>query len=239
MKYRPDYPIELINVLKEKCGLSAAKVIADIGSGTGKLTSLLISHCFTIYAVEPNYEMSHAAEQTLGHDHRFVSINASAEETTLNSHSIDIITVAQSFHWFDRLRTKTEFRRILKKNGWVVLIWNERDINDSQFQIDYDAMLKSFIPEYSLVDHKNIDPSVISEFFHPNTWELITLKNFQEFDYVGLKGRLLSSSYTPNVGHPAHRPLIDELEKLFARHAINGNVRFDYNTKIYIGHLLT
>lgn len=85
----------------------------------------------TVYGVEPNTDMRRKAEKELCGFKKFFSIAASAENTGLKSDSVDIITSAQAFHWFDTLKFKQECRRILKSRGLVVLTWNTRDENDS------------------------------------------------------------------------------------------------------------
>jgi ubiquinone/menaquinone biosynthesis C-methylase UbiE len=127
-KYRPGYPEAVLQVLEERCGLSPSSVVADIGSGTGILTGMLLSKAHTVYAVEPNAPMRSAAEEDYRDHPAFRSVAGSAEATTLPSRSVDLITAAQAFHWFDPEKAKAEFRRILRKEGNIALIWNERMI---------------------------------------------------------------------------------------------------------------
>ncbi len=108
VKYRPSYPINLINHLKKKGIVTTGQKIADIGSGTGIFSKLLLNTENNVYAVEPNKEMRIAAEKSLQNKLNFISINGSAEDTTLKENSIDIITAAQSFHWFDLQKAKKE-----------------------------------------------------------------------------------------------------------------------------------
>ena len=115
LKYRPSYPQEFIDYLVSEVGLSRSSVAADIGAGTGILTRLLADKVKTIYAVEPNLKMRTACENYCDMVENFVAIDGSAEDTTLANNSVDFISVAQAFHWFDRTKTKLEFQRILKK----------------------------------------------------------------------------------------------------------------------------
>ena len=123
-KYRPGYPPEIIPYLVENAWLTPQSVIADIGAGTGLLTQLFLEHGNQVYAVEPNQAMRAAADELLvGYAH-YHSVDASAENTSLPDYSVDMITAAQAFHWFDHEKTKLEFQRVLKPGGMVVLIWN-------------------------------------------------------------------------------------------------------------------
>ncbi len=235
IKYRPTYPTEIVKLLKEKCGLTEKIVIADIGSGTGIFTKMLLDNGNQVFAVEPNKEMRQAAELQLKDYPDFVSIDAPAEKTGLNSNSVDIITSAQAFHWFDREKVKIEFSRILRPDSWVILIWNERQTNSSAFLKAYEALLLKYAKEYSKVNHVNIDSKVIASFFSPRSFEVAAFQNNQEFDYEGLEGRLLSCSYVPNSDQPEHAPMISELKKIFQKYAKNEKVIFEYQTIVYYG----
>src|SRR5215469_5965610 len=117
-KYRPSYPKEeMLVLLSGECGLTSASVIADVGSGTGIMTRIFLENGNQVFAVEPNPEMRHAAEQVLAAYPRFVSVPATAEATTLPAETADFVVAAQAFHWFDRERVRREFVRILKPGG--------------------------------------------------------------------------------------------------------------------------
>lgn len=235
IKYRPSYPTGLIDLLKHACGLSKSSAVADIGSGTGIFATSLLPHAKTVYGVEPNREMREAAERLLGSYPNFKSIPAPAEDTTLEPRSIDLITVAQAFHWFDPHKTRTEFVRILKPGGWTALIWNERLVDATPFLRAYEDLLLRFATDYDQVDHRRIDESIISTFFNGNKVELATFENCQRFNEEGLRGRLFSSSYAPSEGHSNHKPMMESLSRIFATHAVNGLVSFDYKTKVFYG----
>ena len=232
-KYRPGYPEEFISVIKEICRLNDESVVADIGSGTGIMTEILLPHCRKVYAVEPNAGMRISAEQQFGGEPKFVSINGSAEGTTLPSNSIDIIISAQAFHWFDRSLSKREFQRILKRDGWVVLVWNTRVIDGDPFHIELEEFLRRETPEYGKIHHKNIDIKTLCEFFSEDSIIFQELPNQQILDWDGMKGRFLSASYIPAPGQPNHEFVIDGLKKIFLKHQSNGTVTLKYRTEMY------
>ena len=124
VKYRPSYPEAIIDLLTAECGLTPDSIVAGAGSGTGLLAELFLKAGQRVWGIEPNREMREAGEEFLRGYQRFVSIAASAEATTLPDRSVDFVTAGQSFHWFDRARVGVEFARILKPQGWLVLIWN-------------------------------------------------------------------------------------------------------------------
>lgn len=236
VRYRPGYPKEILGLLTSECGLTSHSVIADLGSGTGKLAELFLANGNPVFGVEPNREMREAGERLLKGFANFSSIPASAEATTLPGACADFITAGQAFHWFDRKSCRTEFARILKPGGWIVLVWNDRQTQSSRFLVEYEQLLKNYATDYSKVDHKNIDDNVVREFFGYAPAKKL-LPSSQEFDYEGLKGRLLSSSYAPEQGQPHHSEMIRDLEKLFQEHKQTGRVQFIYDTVVYYGKL--
>lgn len=237
VRYRPSYPSSARKVLETECGLGPHSFVADVGSGTGISTRFLLESGATVYAVEPNAEMRAAAEAALGDNPRFRSVDATAEATTLPDASVDLILAGQAFHWFDRVPTQAEFRRILRPDGWVWLMWNERKEDDGEFSKGYEQLLLQFAIEYVEVRHRNIAATDLATFFREGTMRVAELDNAQSFDLEGLKGRLLSSSYVPEPGHPNYEPAMKAIEDLFARTQVDDRVTFEYDTRIYYGRL--
>lgn len=233
IKYRPHYPEAVLDFLREALPLSVDSHIADIGSGTGILAQLFLKNNYTVFGVEPNQKMREAAEKLLQPYPNFRSINGTAEATTLAANSVAVITAGQAFHWFDGPQTKAEFSRILRAEGWVVLIWNEREM-DSPFQQAYEQLLCEYALNYQQVDHKNVDDQSLRQLFD---YQLETFANQQVFDYEGLKGRLLSSSYAPLADHPHHLPMLAQLRRIFDTNQMDGGIHFGYETKVYYGQL--
>jgi SAM-dependent methyltransferase len=235
-RYRPSYPAGVIEILKSDCGLKEWSIIADVGSGTGILSELFLKNGNPVFAVEPNAAMRLAAERLLEGFEEFASVDATAERTSLETGSVDFITAAQAFHWFDRGRTRKEFARILKPDGWVVLIWNERRLDSTPFLRAYEDLLLRYGTDYEKVRHENV-AGEIAQFFAPARVQLKNLENFQHFNFESLKGRVLSASYTPEQGHPNFEAMLRELEEIFDTHQSDGVVSFEYETRVYYGHL--
>ena len=144
VKYRPGYPAGIIETFVKECGLTAGSVVADIGSGTGILSEVFLKNGNRVFGVEPNHEMREAGSRLLGKYAGFMSVDGAAEATTLEDCSVDFVTAGQAFHWFDRQRARKEFVRILKPNGWVTLIWNERLTDTSPFLRAYEDLLRRY-----------------------------------------------------------------------------------------------
>jgi SAM-dependent methyltransferase len=236
VRFRPGYPKAFLGLLQSECGLNPRSVIADIGSGTGKLTEMFLENGNVVFGVEPNREMREAGERLLKPFPNFTSVEAAAEATTLSKNSIDFIAAGQAFHWFDRDRCRAEFVRILKPGGWVVLVWNDRKTEATSFLVEYEKLLQTYATDYSKVDHKNIDDDVVHEFFGYAP-KKTKIPSAQQFDFAGLKGRLLSSSYAPDKGQPGHEEMLRELEQIFNARQENGSVEFAYDTVVYYGKL--
>lgn len=237
IKYRPSYPLQVLEHLKTECGLTPDSLVADIGSGTGILTQLFLDNENEVYAVEPNTEMRQAAESSLKVSSHFHSINATAEETSFTTDLFDFIIVGQAFHWFDRERTKQEFQRILKPHGWVVLIWNERKIDSTPFLVAYEEMLLEFATDYEEINHTHISSADFNQFFAPHTFRSHSIPNSQTFDFPALKGRLLSSSYCPQPEDPRYEQIMKRLSEIFVANESQGTISFEYDTNLFYGHL--
>jgi ubiquinone/menaquinone biosynthesis C-methylase UbiE len=236
IKYRPGYPDALIDLLIEECGLTRQSVIADIGSGTGILSELFLKNGNRVFGIEPNAPMREAGERLLERYSKFSSIEGSADATTLSDDSVDFVSAGQAFHWFDQKLARDEFSRILKPSGWVVLIWNERRIGSTPFLRAYEQMLLKFGTDYEEVRHERVYQDVES-FFSPRGFKLKTFDNLQSFDFQGVKGRLLSSSYVPAPGHEEFEAMLEELRNIFEEHQDAGKVAFEHDTKVYFGQL--
>jgi len=231
-RYRPGYPSAIVDLLKEECGLTPDSIIADVGSGTGKLSELFLANGNTVIGVEPNAPMRAAAESILSGFTTFRSVDGTAESTTLGDASVEFIIAGQAFHWFEAQKTRDEFKRILKPNGWVVIIWNERLIDTTAFLRAYEQLLLTYGTDYQDVRHENAEPTV-KEFFAPTQPRFAQFPTHQSFDFEALRGRLLSSSYTPESSSPNFQPMLAELESIFNTYRENGLVRFDYDTRVF------
>lgn len=237
VKYRPSYPVEIVEFVGQQLGLSPNSVIADIGSGTGILSELFLKNGNPVYGIEPNPEMRQAAESLLEQYPNFTSINGSAEITTLENHSIDFIVAGQAFHWFDRVKSRQEFQRILKPGAWVILIWNDRQTETTAFLQGFEAFLREYSTDYEQVNHKNVDEDALKQFYDSHHYQDKIFPNQQVFDYQGLVGRVLSSSYIPLDNDSRYQQMLNALSSLFMAHQDNNQVSFIYDTRLFYGQL--
>lgn len=235
--YRPKYPAAVAECLRTDLGLRPESVVADVGSGTGILAELLLREGCTVFGVEPNAAMRAAGEELLKSYPKFTSVNGTAEATTLPAASVDFVTAAQAFHWFDPDGARREFRRILRPGGWTVLVWNVRRTDATPFLRDYEQLLREFGTDYTQVCCEQLPEERIAAFF-AGACGRRSFDNHQVFDFAGLRGRLLSSSYVPLAGHPNHEPMLARLRQLFDLHQQGGQVTIEYDTKLYFARMI-
>ncbi len=234
-KYRPSYPNALIEYINNRFEIYKKNIIVDIGSGTGKLSELLIPISKQIVAVEPNDKMRSAAESKLTKYNNYKSVNGTVENTTLKDRSIDLITIAQAFHWFNIDKAKKEFQRILKSDGSVLIIANMRLFN-TPFLQEYEKALNELIPEYKEVNHYRINSDVVKSFYNSNYEQKVFQYN-QTFDWCGILGRLSSSSYTPKKDTKEYIRLGNRIKEIFIRYSKEGKVVFNYESIVLSGKI--
>ena len=235
-KYRPGYPAEIIPLLKSECGLTSDSIVADLGSGTGFFAEIFLKNGNVVFGVEPNAEMRAAGEQILSGYPEFKSVDGTAESTTLPNQSVDFVVAGQAFHWFDRQQARTEFARILKPLGRVVLAWNGYRVESSQMMAAYQDLVSKYGTDYSEVQREVVSVDV-EAFYRPGSCKRARFAFRQRFDYDGLEGRLLSSSYAPGPDHPSYSAMLRDLRALFDAYQEEGQVNFDYETEVYYGRL--
>ena len=234
LKYRPSYPPAMIPLLNVDCGLTPDAIVADIGSGTGFLSELFLRNGNRVIGIEPNAEMRAAGDQLLAKYSNFSSIDATAEATTLADASIDFVTAGQAFHWFVRDQARAEFERILKPEGWVVIVWNGIRVEKSPLMTGYQDVLLRYGTDYHDVSREIAD-AYVETFFAPGQGKFARFEFHQLFDFEGLKGRMLSASYAPDPDHPNYEPILREIRQVFDANETDGKVVFDYETEVYYG----
>ena len=232
VKYRPDYPREIVGWLKRLDALSDTSVVADIGCGPGISSRMFLENGNRVFGIEPNADMRSAAVEQLAAFPNFTLVGGTSEHTTLPDASVDLVVAAQAFHWFDPKKARAEFSRILGSNGAIVLIWNERQLDTTPFLIEYEQFLLKYATDYEKVRHENVDAKALREFFG-NDYHATTFQNLQEFDLDGLRGRLLSASYMPSETDAIFDQMIEELRVLFAKHSENDRIKVFYDTNVY------
>ena len=233
-RHRPSYPHEIIEVLVREKAIRPGSIIADIGSGTGKLAQLFLENGYVVKCIEPNAEMRAQAAKDLQDYHQKAILEGTAESTGLEDHSVDLVTAGQAFHWFNPEASAREFARILKKGGMVALAWNDRVEGKGDFNSGYEQVCRTYSHGYHRSGSQSLDRNAIDRFFGGEIREY-TIENNQSLDLEGIKGRYFSSSYSLGPGDSRYGEAIKALENAFSSHSRNGFVTIKYETKLFLG----
>ncbi len=235
IRFRPDYPAALLAWLQAECGVTPNWRVADIGAGTGISSRMFLHAGHAVTAVEPNAAMREAALAWLGADPKFAATDGTAEATGLAEDSVDLISAAQAFHWFDQRAILPEWRRILRRGGLAAVYWNSRRLTGTPFLEGYEALLQAFGTDYGSVSERYGDDAHMRRWFGAGFRAMARFPHAQRLDLDALRGRLLSSSYAPQAGHPRHQAMLDALGRLFEATAVDGRVDFAYDTRVFVG----
>ena len=233
---RPSYPAAVIEVLQRECGLTPRATVADIGCGTGLLAKLFCDFGNTVIGVEPNADMREAAREYLASYPKFTIVNGRAETTSLPERSVDFIAAGQSAHWFEARATQSEFRRILRPDGWLALVWNDRRYGPAPFMVAYEELTQRFAREYAHVkalwDHQRL-----GELFGSENYRQASFEHLQRLDCEGLIRRILSASYMPGRDDAGFPSMMHAIRKLFEKYEQQGIVVVEYDTRVFYGRL--
>ena len=231
---RPGYAPALIDCLYNRYGLSAASVIADIGSGTGKFAAQLLERGSTVYCVEPNEDMRSAAAEILDGYPNFHPVNGDAENTCLDDGCAEYITSAQAFHWFDGEKFARECARILKKDGSVILVWNVRDMGDSLNRELYD-IYRRYCPRFVGFSGGIEKDDIRIKNFFGGVYDHVSFDHPLVYDRERFVSRSLSGSYSLKSGDRDYDEYIAALTEVFAKYENNGTVVMANRSDAYIG----
>jgi len=223
-RYRPSYPPELYHWILATAGVGPGASALDLACGTGLSTRPLAELGLEVVGIDPNEKM--LAEAVAEGGARYARGESTA--TGLPDQSVDLVTVAQAFHWLDIPATLREIHRVLRPGRSAVAYWNIRDLSPG-FMSEYDDSLRRFSREYAIID-KPIETS--EQIRRAEGVRDVREAEFgyrQDFDLEGFLGRVYSSSYVVH-GVKDHEPFRRELRATFERHARAGRIEFRYRT---------
>jgi SAM-dependent methyltransferase len=236
-RFRPGYPAAILDLLEVDCNFTSDVHVADIAAGTGLFSEILLQHGNSVTAIEPNDEMREACITLQARYPLLNVVDGTAENTRLPAHSVDFITIAQAFHWFDPVACHQEFVRALRPNGWCVIVFNQRRTFGDPFHDGYEELTQRHNIDYGSVTERYPNEASLRRFFAPNAMCLSILQNSQQLTYEALLGRTASSSFMPNPTHPNFPEMRADLEKLFSANESNGLIRLDYVCVVSYGQL--
>ena len=231
---RPDYPAALFDRLERAVPLSDGATIADVGAGTGLLTQGFLARGHRVVAVEPNPAMREACDRHCGAYEKYRSVEGVAESMPLAAGSVDLVTAAQAFHWFDVDRARVECLRVLAPRGKVALIWLVRDMGDPLHPA-LDEVFKAFggAKWSALVAHE--DRSHVQAFFGSARQEVASWPHEHAIDGNGLVALAFSRSYMPDRHSTEGALAADALRRIFERFRQDSVVKIRYRTILHLG----
>ena len=234
-RYRPSYSEEFVNYLYTEAGFGADSIIADAGAGTGIFSRLLLEKGSKVYCVEPNSDMMKKAQDYLRGYPMCEFISSPAEKIDLPDNSVDFITSAQAFHWFDEEKFKKECKRLLKPGGKVVIVWNSK-VSETEIIITLDEVNKKYCPNFQGHKHRGqrIDHP---DFFKDRIMEHKSFRNDYVCDEENFIGAGLSRSYALKETDADYTAYISELKSVFSKYSINGLFTVPNVTECYIGQV--
>ncbi|MEU1523107.1 class I SAM-dependent methyltransferase [Nocardia rhamnosiphila] len=237
-RYRPSYPASVLNMLRESGILDGSRTVADIGSGTGLFTDLLLRAGHEVFGVEPDDDARAIAERRLARHSAFTSVDGSAERTNLPAGAADPVTAASSMHWFRQDTAVAEMRRILRGTRWCVALWNFREPAGSEFGEAFDRRWRDLLGPPPAGDRSKIENEVAEGFFGAASHRgSFVAPNPFPCNESQLVGPAASSSKAPPLDTPAWMRVEDSLRSLHSEFEEDGLVWVPYVTYVCFGRL--
>lgn len=233
---RPAYANAFIENLYSQYGFTERSVIADIGSGTGKFAKQLLDKGSLVYCIEPNDDMRNIAIEKLGKYKGFRAVDGTAAETTLGEKSVDHITAAQAFHWFDISLFKKECKRVLRNNGSVFLIWNMRDMSSVINQISFEIFSK-YCPNFKGFGGGIQKNDIRIRQFFEEKYEYVEFDNPLFYDKNKFISRCLSGSYSLRIEDENYSEYLNAISNLFEQFSKDNVITMENKTVAYIGRM--
>jgi ubiquinone/menaquinone biosynthesis C-methylase UbiE len=221
---RPTFPPEAIEHLRRELGLEPGRTVLDLAAGTGKLTRLLVPSGARVVAVEPLPAMRAVLEKAAPDAE---ALEGTAEAIPLEDGSVDAVTVAQAFHWFDRDAAYREIHRVLRPDGALALVWNSRD-SSNPLHAAINEVLRPLRGTAS-ISHE-WDATARAELF--SDFELWTHPWAEPYDRELLRTRIRSISFVAGLPADEQAEVLDRV--VAAADGLPERFDFVYVTEIFI-----
>ena len=235
-KARPGYAEALIEELTAWAGLSPASTVADIGAGTGIFSAQLASTGARVIAVEPNDDMRAEAEKRFAGASNVSVLAGTAEATGIEDASVDLVTAAQAFHWFDCEAFRAECPRILRGNARVALVWNMR-VSEAPVNAACEQVFRELCPRFKgFSGGVRMDDPTVSQFFH-GRFEEWHFNNDLVYSRDAFIARCLSGSYAPKEGEDSYDAFVSAVSGIFDEFQQDGSIVVPNMTDAYVGSL--
>jgi ubiquinone/menaquinone biosynthesis C-methylase UbiE len=237
LAYRPRFPREIVPFLRQHDALPVGAVVADIGAGTGMLAEVFLEAGHRVLAVEPNGEMLETC-RALAAQHRALEVvEGTAEATTLQDASVDLIAVGRAMHWFDWPQAHREFTRILRPAGWVLNASNGHSDNGAPVSKRLSEILRKYRTDTAEADTTRDFEERLREFLDTATWHRSTLHHAMTVDFAKLLGYAESLSAIPRPGERGYEGMVADLRVVFEEYQRDGVLMTPMSCNLHLGHL--
>ncbi len=223
-RFRPSYPRDMVDWIVSIAALEPGAIVADVGCGTGISSRLFSDRGFDVIGIDPNEAMLAHARSVGGARYAL----GEAVAMGLPDGSVDLVIVAQAFHWFDVDGALGEFRRVLKTSGCCAAFWNTRS-TETAFMADYDALLRHHSREYAVLESHEATLSRLDKSDGVVDQCHGEFPHAQRLDRDAFFGRVFSSSYVVH-GVPDRGAFESALGGLFDEHSEGGTIEFRYRS---------
>ena len=221
-RYRQRYPASaVLQLLRDWCGLQAEWSIADAGAGTGMLSEVFLANGNRVFAIEPNADMRDACRQLQTKWPKLEVLDATAEATGLPARSVAAVSAGRAFHWFDTDRALTEFQRILKPGGWVILLSLGRAHSGSEQSAAFEGLLLERSTRHAEARTLLRMQDRLRELF-PGELHHAEISGNQQYDWESLLGQTQSMSVVPRERDSGYEEFLQGLRRHFDRYAHDG-----------------
>jgi ubiquinone/menaquinone biosynthesis C-methylase UbiE len=238
-RFRQRYPTaEILARLRGWCGLQPDLIIADIGAGTGMLSEVFLDNGNPVVAIEPNAEMHLACARLRDIYPQLTVLDGSAESTGLPGASIDIVAAGRAFHWFDIPRALAEFERILKPDGWLVLVSLGRAKNATPQSVDFEDLLTTRGVDHTYVRAGYRVHDKLQDIFTTDLHQT-QIPGAQQLDWESFLGQTMSFSTIPTPDDPRFGAFTQRLREHFDTYAVDGVITVATTCWIAAGRIST
>ncbi|MDC7224818.1 MAG: class I SAM-dependent methyltransferase [Spirochaetales bacterium] len=228
-RFRPGYSGLFLDFLRARYSLGRGMCVADVGAGTGILTGQLLESGCEVFAVEPSRDMREVARRKLADGEACHVVEGSAERTTLGDGSVDLVLVAQAFHWFDGEAFKGEFRRI-SRTGKAVLLWNVKK-SSQPYLADLERVNRAFCKDFKGFNGGFSLDSI--EAFFDGEFGRQDFAHDLSLDREAFVKGILTASYTPREVDEGYEAYVGEVEAVFDRFSRGGRLLIENDTEAF------
>ena len=229
---RPAYGHEVTDVLGAELGLGPDARVLDLGAGTGKLSRALVDAGFDVVAVEPLDDMRALLTEAVGADR---VLPGTAEAIPLPDASVDAVTMADSFHWFDERPAIEEIRRVLRPRGGAAVLWTAPSWL-GEWTHELGSAVAKIRADHPMTSNRGaVEPFAEAGGFAPV--RNVSVDAERESDRAAILAYIASWSWVGALPEQERSRVLEDADALLQRHGVE-HLHHAVHTEIFLTHLL-